>query len=292
MNSATRCFGLSLGMIAMIAASKLIAAAPLDGPGPFDPIAALGSHYEAVTIGDGDAALAPFGEGAQMARGTLCPPAAPCIGSMQILQQLETEIRNQTQMRLISAEVRGATVSGRVEFRGAPTRNAGIDRVIFLVIATFEGREVTMLDQRGLDLSDPLTVQFAELQDLATVFQNLWGAIGRGDVEGAVGVFAEDALLAGIGLCMTAPCEGRDAIRDEMARLVADGTMRASLGTAHGSGGVHIADSELHAQSITTAGAERVIVSTVTEISAGQIQALRVSFDLADPQTVAYLASR
>ena len=58
--------------------------------------------------------------------------------------------------------------------------------------------------------------------DPAALLKKYAEAINRGDVAGALALYADDAVIDGGGLCTVAPCVGKAAIQKELERQVAD----------------------------------------------------------------------
>lgn len=113
---------------------------------------------EAINAGDRDAAEALLAADATWERGGQCPPGQ-CMGLERLGQEIERDIANHHEMKIVSAEVSGDTVTARVELRTDMTRAAGVERIIHIFTATVEDGKIVAL-RVEIDRSDPETAQF------------------------------------------------------------------------------------------------------------------------------------
>jgi len=124
--------------------------------------------------------------------------------------------------------------------------------------------------------------------DPAAVREQLMQAITRGDVAGAVALYAEDAVIDGLGVCTAAPCVGKAAIQKDIERRVTAKNPPKTLSN-YVSGSVLTTRLEVSSDATRKAGAERVIVWLVYEVKDGRIVAERGPlFERTDPQTARY----
>jgi len=108
----------------------------------------------------------------------------------------------------------------------------------------------------------------------------------KGDVDGALAMFTDDAVMSGRGLCTPNPCVGKAAIRPEIVR--AAGT-RATVVQQGWDGDKLLFRSELRSDQIRSFGVERVRADHVVEFRDGKISAFRFTWDMSDPQTTTLL---
>src|SRR5262249_37601163 len=95
-------------------------------------------------------------------------------------------------------------------------------------------------------------------------------AINRGDVAGALALYADDAVIDGGGLCQAAPCVGKAAIQKELERRVASHPSRTFL-QQYVSGNVVTSRAEVRNDMVKQAGLERVIGWVITVIQGEKI---------------------
>src|ERR1700683_2107483 len=77
--------------------------------------------------------------------------------------------------------------------------------------------------------------------DPLIVEQQLLDALARGDVQAALALFTEDAVIdSESGLCAKAPCVGKAAIRKDFERYVADKSRRVTPLNTYVSGDVMV----------------------------------------------------
>ena len=124
--------------------------------------------------------------------------------------------------------------------------------------------------------------------DLAGLSQQELQALNAGDVDGAVALFTEGAVLEGTQGCLT-PCVGREAIRLEFESLVADGTHSTVL-DAKVSGNTVTRMVETTSNSIKAAQLDRIVVKEILEFTGNKIFSMKIQPDLTDEQTNAFVS--
>ena len=136
-----------------------------------------------------------------------------------------------------------------------------------------------------------LTVVPAQ-SDPAALREQLMQAIIRGDVAGAVALFAEDAVIdgvAGTGLCVAAPCVGKAAIQKDIERRVAAKNHPTTL-NHYVSGTVLATRIEIRSDAIQKAGVDRIILWILYEMKGDKIAWERGPiYERTDPQTGRYV---
>lgn len=132
----------------------------------------------------------------------------------------------------------------------------------------------------ALAQSDPVAVQ-----------QGLLAALARGDVQGALAFFADDAVIdTESGLCAAAPCVGKAAVQKDLERYVADRSRHATPLSTYVSGNVLLTRFEARSDLIVKAGAERIILWGVREMRGDKIAVSRCCLpERTDPQTAKFL---
>ena len=127
--------------------------------------------------------------------------------------------------------------------------------------------------------------------DAVAVQQQLFAALDRGDVAGALALFTEDAVIdAESGLCAKAPCVGKAAIQNDLERFVADKTRRVTVLNTYVSGNVLVTRFEARSATIQKAGFERVILWGIREMRGDKIASYRCCMpERTDSQTAHFL---
>jgi ketosteroid isomerase-like protein len=127
--------------------------------------------------------------------------------------------------------------------------------------------------------------------DAVAVQQQLFAALDRGDVAGALALFTEDAVIdAESGLCAKAPCVGKAAIQKDLERFVADKTRRVTVLNTYVSGNVLVTRFEARSATIQKAGFERVILWGIREMRGDKIASYRCCMpERTDSQTAHFL---
>jgi hypothetical protein len=124
--------------------------------------------------------------------------------------------------------------------------------------------------------------------DPASVHQRYLDATNRGDVGGAVAMFAQDAVYQG-GSCQPSPCVGQVAIQGDIAGNVAS-HVRVTRLSAQSDGDTLTWRSEVVSDGVRAAGVERIITLGETQVRAATIVNHHFRFDTSDPQTAVYAA--
>jgi hypothetical protein len=132
----------------------------------------------------------------------------------------------------------------------------------------------------ALAQADPLTLQ-----------QQLSDALARGDVQAAVALFTDDAVVdSESGLCARAPCVGKAAIQKDFERYVADKTRRVVPLKTYVTGDIMVTRFEAHSASIQKAGVDRIILWGIRELRGDKIASSRCCLpDRTDTQTARFL---
>jgi hypothetical protein len=127
--------------------------------------------------------------------------------------------------------------------------------------------------------------------DPAAVQQQLSDALARGDVPAAVALFTDDAVIdTESGLCASVPCVGKEAIRKDFERYVADKSRRVTpLGTFV-AGDVVVTHFEARSAQIEKAGVHRIILWGIREMKGDKIATSRCCLpDRTDSQTARFI---
>ena len=124
--------------------------------------------------------------------------------------------------------------------------------------------------------------------DPAALLEKLLEAIARGDVAGALALYADDAVWDGGAVCAAAPCVGKAAIQKELERRVAD-KQHATILKQYVSGNILTQRSEVQNDTVKKAGVERTIGWTIIEVKGDKIAYTRTAIpDRSDPQTARF----
>lgn len=241
--------------------------------------------------GDVNAALAFFSEDAVVIRGARCSTEVPCIGHAAIRVLLESEARNRNSLGFLGTPgVSGDLVTGRLEWWAIPIGVAGTQRLHVTFTATFRGDKIARLVQQ-LDLSDPMTLDFANLLRTANAVDVRTEALNRGDIVTATGGFTEDAVFEGPGPCSPTPCVGPEAIRRAFEQLAVDRIRFTTvIGQSRTVGDLRTSRVEIRSDSIRVAGVDRLLATLTSIVPGTRISSMRVTLDAADPQTAVFLA--
>lgn len=127
--------------------------------------------------------------------------------------------------------------------------------------------------------------------DPVAVQQQLFAALARGDVEAAVALFTDDAVIdAESGLCAKAPCVGKAAIQKDFERYVADKSRRVTALNTYVSGNVLVTRFEARSATIQKAGVDRIVLWSIRELRGDKIASSRCCLaERTDPQTTRFL---
>ena len=125
--------------------------------------------------------------------------------------------------------------------------------------------------------------------DLAGLGRQELEAINAGDLDRAMALFTENAVLQGTPGCLT-PCVGKQAIRSEFENLVADDT-HSTVVEVDVSGNTLTRRLETTSDSIRETQVDRIIVEETLEFSDDKISSIMQRPVLADAQTSTFVAS-
>ena len=131
---------------------------------------------------------------------------------------------------------------------------------------------------------------FAQSNPVA-VQQQLLDALARGDVQAALALFTDDAVIdAESGACATAPCVGKAAIQKDFERYVVDKSRRVTLLNTFVAGNVLVTRFEARSSTVQKAGVDRVVLWGIREMRGDKIAVLRCCMpERTDPQTARFL---
>jgi hypothetical protein len=124
--------------------------------------------------------------------------------------------------------------------------------------------------------------------DPASVHQRYVDATNRGDVAGAVALFAQDAVYQG-GSCQPNPCVGQIAIQGDIAGNVASHVHVTRI-SAQVDADMLTWRSEVVADGVRAAGVDRIVTRGTTQVRDSTIVKHQFRFDMSDPQTAVYAA--
>jgi ketosteroid isomerase-like protein len=126
---------------------------------------------------------------------------------------------------------------------------------------------------------------FAQV-DRASVVQQHYDARNRGDVDGALAFFTDDAVFEA-ATCRPA-CVGKAAIRRDFERGV-DVSRRQTVADVRASGNAVTFRIETRTDTVRAAGVERIVANATAEFRGDKIAVLRSVQDASDPQTATFL---
>ena len=109
----------------------------------------------------------------------------------------------------------------------------------------------------------------------------------KGDVDGALAMLTDDAVISGRGLCIN-PCIGKAAIRPEIVRGSGSRVYVVNVGVSPGK--VETRQEVRNTAAIRAAGVDRIISNGTFEFKDDKISSIRSLLDATDPQTATYLA--
>ena len=123
----------------------------------------------------------------------------------------------------------------------------------------------------------------------AALRQRQADAINRGDVAGALAMYADDAVIDRVGLCEAAPCIGKAAIQKELERMVGAKEHDTILKT-YVSGNIVTYRLEVRNDATQKAGVERIITWGIYEMKGDKISSVHLGIpERTDPQTARFL---
>ena len=125
----------------------------------------------------------------------------------------------------------------------------------------------------------------------ADVQQQLLAAWSRGDVDAALALFTDDAVIdSQSGACTNKPCVGKAAIRKDLERLATDRTRRVTPLSTFTAGNVLVTRFEARSAVIQGAGLDRIVLWGIREMRDGKIAAIRCCLpDRTDTQTARFV---
>jgi len=139
-------------------------------------------------------------------------------------------------------------------------------------------------DEKAVPTSTPQT-------GASTLLQQLDDAIDRGDVAGAMALFADDAVSEGGPQCFVTPCVGKPAIQSDIEYYATLGDVSFTACTTEASGDTANARCEVRTNGTRAAGIDRFISWRTVEAQGGMISAFRWgALDISDQQTATYWA--
>jgi len=121
----------------------------------------------------------------------------------------------------------------------------------------------------------------------ATLAKQDLAAESRGDVAGALALYADDAIVQYGGLCWT-PCVGKAAVQKELQRRVEAKNQFKVIGE-YVSGNVAVMQTELQIGYIESSGVDRVVVWTIYEVKGDKIAVATLVGQRTDPQTARFI---
>ena len=123
------------------------------------------------------------------------------------------------------------------------------------------------------------------------VQQRLLSALSRGDVDAALALFTDDAVIdSQSGACTDKPCVGKAAIRKDLERLATDKTRRVTPLNTYTDGNVLVTRFEARSAIIQGAGFDRIVLWGIREMRDGKIAALRCCLpERTDAQTAHFV---
>jgi hypothetical protein len=127
--------------------------------------------------------------------------------------------------------------------------------------------------------------------DPVAVQQQLTDALSRGDVTTALTLFTDDAVIdTESGLCSSAPCVGKSAIRKDLERYVTDKSRQRTTLSTYVSGNLLVTRFEARSATIQKAGVERIVLWEIREMKGDLIASTRCCMpDRTDAQTARFL---
>jgi ketosteroid isomerase-like protein len=123
------------------------------------------------------------------------------------------------------------------------------------------------------------------------VQQQLLTALSRGDIDAALALFTDDAVIdSPTGVCMDKPCVGKAAIRKDLERVAADRTRRVTPLSTYSAGNVLVTRFEARSAVIQSAGVDRIVLWGIREMRDGKIASIRCCLpDRTDAQTARFV---
>lgn len=123
-----------------------------------------------------------------------------------------------------------------------------------------------------------------------TLRDKLQEAVNRGDLAGAMALWADDAAIDNPGACPDAPCVGKAAIQKDMERRISSKNRPKTL-KHYVSGDILTTRVELRSGLTEKAGVDRIILWLIYEAKGDKIALERGPlYERTDPQTAKYVA--
>lgn len=135
------------------------------------------------------------------------------------------------------------------------------------------------------------SVTSGQAADPAAIFRQYADAVNRGDVDGALALFTEDATWVRGGRCPPGACVGQAAVRAELETEVTS-QHRIDIIDTQVTGSTLTARAEFQTVMTRAAGVERIILAYTVEFQGDKILVLQAMPDLTDPQTAAFAGGR
>jgi hypothetical protein len=107
----------------------LAVAAPTLAATKVNPLSLVRQAVAAVNRGDAAASIALTDDNAVMQGPGLCG-TAPCVGKPAIQKEIEREVADKVQLKILDKHVSGDTAVTQMEVRGGRFTKAGVDRII------------------------------------------------------------------------------------------------------------------------------------------------------------------
>lgn len=158
---------------------------------------------------------------------------------------------------------------------------------MFGSFATAQGRWLGAMLVLALAICPMVVVHAGPVE----VQRQLFDALERGDIDAALALFTDDAVIdSQSGDCARAPCVGRAAIRKDLLRYLADPSRRVSLIDTHVAGNVLVTRFEARSATMQRAGVERIVLWGIREMRGDKIATSRCCLpERTDPQTIRFL---
>lgn len=126
--------------------------------------------------------------------------------------------------------------------------------------------------------------------DPVAILKKHHAAMERGDVNAALALYADDAVIQGGGLCRgLSPCVGKAAIRKYLEKRLRNKSRRNTVIADYSSGKVLTRRIEIQDKRTQKAGVDRIIAWSITGVKDGKIL-FRYRFrEVSDPQTLRFV---
>ena len=173
------------------------ASAQTPTPGQVDPVTLGQQWLDALNAGNLDAAMAFMTDDAVW-EGTGGCLDAPCVGTAAVRAEFATFVADHLRVTVISSQVSGNTVTGKVEAASDTIRAAGVERIVLSYTVEWRGDKIAS-NRLVLDASDAQTATL--LASLAAMpSTGTGGSVSGGSVTGWA---LAAAALAAVGLLAT-----------------------------------------------------------------------------------------